>query len=606
MNLNIRRPEWVILLLLSLASIVLWLALALPRYQVIDLSIDRQKAISIAKVFLNQKLNLNPEGYQLACVFSMDENGDRYLQKTLGVKKAREFIQRFKYDLFYWDIRFFKEHQKEEFRVIVSSKTGEVISFSHALEDTAARGIIPLEEARQRAIDFINQNYHLSLSRYLSHSQHIEKKENRVDYSFSWEVKNVEIPWSNQYGGGRAQLLMTIGISGNDVLYYNKNQLSIPEGFSRYIDNLKQTGENLMLISRLFYIGLLTVAIMLLINRKRFVIPQMVRSFYLGAGCLLFILIILDVLNGYQHLIFNYPTSQSFGEYVFKDFLGTGINIFFTALVFILPGLTGESLRYEVSPENKKGSLLSPVLSSFFTIPVARQIWIGYLITPFILAVQALIFLFGYRYFGVWDEMSWLIQSSTSVLPALTAFVFGFHASITEETMFRLFAINLFRRYGLGTFFAVFLSALMWGFGHTGYEVFPMWFRGIEVTLLGIIFGYAYLRFGLITVLVAHFAMDSFRYSLQFIIAPRMNMDFLSCILVLLLPLIFSLVAYYLNASTEEKSWRQKFTAQQEFNFRLLKQICSSKSQEELKIFREELNRHGWDPAIVERVFEDL
>ena len=47
----------------------------------------------------------------------------------------------------------------------------------------------------------------------------------------------------------------------------------------------------------------------------------------------------------------------------------------------------------------------------------------GYLLVPIVLAIQAVIFLIGYKYFGVWDELTWLIQSSTSVFPAITVFV---------------------------------------------------------------------------------------------------------------------------------------------------------------------------------------
>jgi hypothetical protein len=167
--------------------------------------------------------------------------------------------------------------------------------------------------------------------------------------------------------------------------------------------------------------------------------------------------------------------------------------------------------------------------------------------------------------------------------------------------MFRLFVINLFRRYGFSSFLAVFLSALIWGLGHTGYAVFPMWFRGLEVTCLGVIFGFAYLRFGFITVLVAHFLIDAFRGSLQYLINPKLSFDFLSCLFVVIIPLIFSVIAWVLKRPIVERSWAKDFNPQQEFNYQLLKQVCFSKTPEQLKDFKKELIRHGWDPAIIER-----
>lgn len=601
---NIKPQQWFVLLSLAIFGIVIWVFLALPRYQIIDLSVNRKQAIDIAQNYLSQKIGTSPEKYQLATIFAMDTAGDRYLQKTLGVGASKEFIKKFSYDLFYWKVRFFKEKQKEEFKIVVSSKTGEVISFSHSIEDTVARPFIEAEQARQVAIEFLKHNYAFSPQQYTLHSQNIEKRENRVDYSFSWETNNVEIPWDNRHGGGKAKLLMTVSVSGKDILYFNKSQLSIPEGFTRYVDNLKQTGENLTLIFRLLYMGLLTIAIMLLVNRKKYVIPQIVKPFYISVGVVLFISIIFDVFNGYQDIIFDYPTTQLFVDYVLKNFVGLCIGVFFTVLVFTLPGLSGETLRYEVHPQKKSGGFLHAILSSFFSPAIARQIWIGYLIAPIILAVQAVVFLGGYKYFGVWDELSWLVQSCTAVVPALSAFVIGFQASITEEIMFRLFAINLFQRYGLSSILAVLLSALIWGFGHTGYAVFPMWFRGLEVTCLGIVFGFVYLRFGLVTVIVTHFLIDAFHTSLQYLIKPTLSFDFLTCLFVIFLPFMFSWIAFILNRSTLERPWSVSFNPQQEFNYQLLKQICSTKTVEERIAFKKELVHHGWDPAIIERVFQ--
>jgi hypothetical protein len=151
---------------------------------------------------------------------------------------------------------------------------------------------------------------------------------------------------------------------------------------------------------------------------------------------------------------------------------------------------------------------------------------------------------------------------------------------------------------------AVLLSALMWGFGHTGYSIFPMWFRGLEVTCLGVIFGIVYLRFGLITVIVAHFLIDAFRASQQYFLNPQLSFNFLSCLFIISMPFLFSFFAAVRNRSDTERSWKQKFTPQQEFNYQLLKEAYSLKTPQQLIEFKKELMHHGWDPAIIERVFQ--
>jgi len=57
--------------------------------------------------------------------------------------------------------------------------------------------------------------------------------------------------------------------------------------------------------------------------------------------------------------------------------------------------------------------------------------------------IQSLLVKIGQNHLGVWIEHSWVNTSSTAYLPFLAAFAFGCKASLSEEIMYRLFAINL-------------------------------------------------------------------------------------------------------------------------------------------------------------------
>jgi membrane protease YdiL (CAAX protease family) len=56
---------------------------------------------------------------------------------------------------------------------------------------------------------------------------------------------------------------------------------------------------------------------------------------------------------------------------------------------------------------------------------------------------------------------------------------------------------------------AIFLSALFWGFAHSTYAFFPVYLRGIELTIFGSIFVLVFLRYGFETVVLAHFVIDA-------------------------------------------------------------------------------------------------
>ena len=80
-----KRLEYLLLILLAAGGVFLWCRLSLPRYQSIDLSISQTKAVDISKEFLRTRRGVDIHGYKIAVSFNVDEDTDRYLQKTLGI-----------------------------------------------------------------------------------------------------------------------------------------------------------------------------------------------------------------------------------------------------------------------------------------------------------------------------------------------------------------------------------------------------------------------------------------------------------------------------------------------------------------------------------------
>ncbi|MEB3100464.1 CPBP family intramembrane glutamic endopeptidase [Ferviditalea candida] len=132
----------------------------------------------------------------------------------------------------------------------------------------------------------------------------------------------------------------------------------------------------------------------------------------------------------------------------------------------------------------------------------------GYLLSLFILGVQSVVYYFAEQRFHIWTTE----DPSSSIYNLLWPGLFptlAWAAAISEEAVFRLFGIILFKKLFKNTFIAVLLSSFLWAMGHAGYPVYPVYTRLVEVTILGIIFGYAFLKYGLITVIFAHASMDS-------------------------------------------------------------------------------------------------
>ena len=60
---------------------------------------------------------------------------------------------------------------------------------------------------------------------------------------------------------------------------------------------------------------------------------------------------------------------------------------------------------------------------------------------------------------------------------------------------------------------------MVWAFGHSTYPIYPVYVRGIELTIAGFVFGWIFLRYGLVTMLVAHYAIDAILLAMPLLLA---------------------------------------------------------------------------------------
>jgi len=74
---------------------------------------------------------------------------------------------------------------------------------------------------------------------------------------------------------------------------------------------------------------------------------------------------------------------------------------------------------------------------------------------------------------------------------------------------------------------------------------------------------------------------------------------------VVCLPLIGGFVALIFDRGAQERPLSVRFNAQQQFNFNLLQELCRHKKPEELVVLKNDLQRFGWDAAIIQRAFDE-
>jgi hypothetical protein len=400
-----------------LFSIILWIRFTYPLFSHIDLSVSRQKAIDIATRYVESRAKLDINHFKRAVIFDTDSQTDRYLQKAIGFESGNKFLQEHHYDLFYWTIRFFNEGKKEEYRVVVSSRTGEVISLNHILEESTERKEISELEAQEKVRLFLEQTFHYDFRDWSIQSKSINKYDHRIEYLITWERKNIYVPWDADPKKGGAKLLTMATVTGDEIIGFSKQYFYVPDEFRRYIERKKESGRNLGLVSNMGSLAFMIGAIWMVVYRRNHLSMNSTKKFYIKIIGFLFLLSLLSACNNSQAYVFSYPTTQPYIPFLIRQALNEILERFFFFMAFIIPCLAGELLRFEVNTKNVRMSFFHYISTTLFSRDVAKTILFGYCFAIVMIGLQTLVFEFGYNFCDVWVEQNRLSRFSTAFLP---------------------------------------------------------------------------------------------------------------------------------------------------------------------------------------------
>ncbi len=603
--MKIKTRDWCILIFLALLSFGFWYNLEYPRFAFVELPLNKQQAQTAADSYLKSR-GINTAKYTRAIVFNSNEEFNRYFQHAAGVKAEEAFIREHDFDLFRWIVRFFRESQKEEYLVYLSPRSGKVIKFIHAIEDTEPRLDLGKDLARQKAQDFLQSNFDMDLSLYDFHEEKVKRYENRTDYVFSWEKKNVYVPW--QTGNGGAKLLAEATVSGEEIRAFNKNKFDLPEQFNRYVEKQFILGEYLYNIFYFILFALLVFSISIVLKKRQELVPRLTKKWFYYIAGFLMLVNTANLFNNLQSILINYPTSAHLSSFLGLVTTKWLFNVSFLVLSFIMPGIAGESLCSEVLPEHKQGSFLGYIKSSFLNRALAQAVILGYLVWIIMLGLQAVVFYQGQKHIGVWREWNTMAYFSSAYIPLFSAFVIGVSASFNEEIIFRLFGISLAKKYLRSLILAILLTSVIWGMGHTRYAIFPVWFRIIEIGLLGVFCGMIFIRFGIIPLIVAHYLFDVFWVSSAYLLGQGPRHLFFSSLGLLGLPFGLAGIAYCLNRTQEERPTRNVLDRAQKYNLGVLVAYISAKKSQgcQAELIKDELIASHWDHLLVKLAIAEV
>ena len=484
-------------LLVSAASLVVGIRYfyrAFPEAS-IQFNVDRDSSEPPAQKFLAAQ-GIPLEGYRHASAFVYDDEAKVFLERKLGLKRAN-VVMAGEIKLWRWGHRWFRPLQKEEIRVEVTTR-GEIASFFHVVAEDAPGADLPTDAARALAESFL----FLEAARPVDSLEFLdgqtEKRTARTDHVFTWKVRGAD------YNGANCRISVTI--QGDRVDGY-KEYLKIPEEWRRGYARLRSLNESASQVDLVFS-ALLAVAMLVTLGR-RIRLRDVHWSTAVTFGAICFALQFLASMNEFPLTEYRFDTSDSYGGFLGLSLITAAAEALgFAGIIAMLTACIEPLYRQSYPSHLSISSILS--WRALRTRNFFRASLAGIALTFFFFAFEIGFYLLANK-LGAWApaEVPYTNLLNTH-FPWIFVLLGGFFPAVSEEWMFRAFSIpflqGLFRRRWL----AVALAAFIWGFGHANYPNQPFYIRGIEVGLVGLVLGWAMLRFGILAPLIAHYSIDAF------------------------------------------------------------------------------------------------
>lgn len=530
---------WLVLAIAGAAFAFRYYFAAFPE-AAINFQISRAEALARARQFVTG-LGGDPTGYRSSIVFEVDENAKTYLERELGLVQANRLMSS-QLNIWYWNARFFRPQQEEEYHVRVSP-SGRIVGYQHIIEETRAGTTLDRAAAKASASKFLAAKYGAAPSDwdFLPEEANSNKRPNRLDWSFTWEKRG--------FRAKDAPYRLRITVQG-DKIGGVEEFLQVPEAWERDFKRLRAGNNTLATVFFLPYVFLIGVAVALGISLLR--TRQTSWSGALKLGAVVAVLLFLQGLNDWPLWGARYNTNSSYGSFLASQIAFAALFGALSALPIGLVLPAAEPLYRASQPSRLRlGQMLT--LRGIRSKEFFNSAFVGVCMAAAHIGFVVAFYLVGSR-FGVWAPQDLNYSDTINTrFPWISGAAIGLYAATHEEFVFRLFAIPFLRRLRFPSWIAVILPAFFWSFLHSSYPQEPAYIRGIEVGIIGIVAGFVMLRWGILATLIWHYTVDALLVGLLLIRSNSVYFKVSGAIVgaAAIAPLAFAGISYLLRGRFE-------------------------------------------------------
>lgn len=516
---------------LGLASLWFFISFksdAFPEYT-IDLKISRIQAAKLSEQ-TSRKLGINVQGYTKSTIFATDDTAKNFLEQNVGVQETAKLAQK---EVVIWNYstRFYKPLEKQEYNFSYSP-TGEFVGFNSKISEDAQGENLTKDDAQKVAENFLLNQTNIYLSNYQIVSSEAEKKTNRTDHVFVWEQKDFSLNGATDR--------VEVAVFGGTVGSFNQF-LKVPENWLRSYEQDRSYNNVAQVVAEAINYIFFGIAILV-----TFVIGfkthQLNLNFSRNVALVIAVITFFASINYFPIILYYFPTTESFSAFTTQVILGAFSAAFFSGLIAFLTVAAGELIYRQQFKENLNLAKIFPL--GVFTKNINLNLFVG-TFAGFIFLAYVLIYYFVGQKFGFWvpAETNYSELFNTYI-PWIYPLLVGLSAAVIEEAIFRLFGITFLNKYLKNTFVAVFITSVAWAFLHSSYPQSPWYARGIEISVVGFVLGWLFLRFGIIASISAHYTFNALQTAIFFVSSKDLYITS-SSIFIALIPLLLAFAGLF-------------------------------------------------------------
>ena len=543
-----KKSTWVLFTILSILFTYTAYELFPNAFSIlnIELTMSRDEALLKASE-ISKELNIGPEDNYQVVTFGVDSKAQNFIELDQG--GAAEFskitVEKKYYEAYTWKIRHYKPGDVNEAWLIFTSK-GELYGFSEILSDDFFIESLSEIDALKLAVQTA-ENLNVDFSNYILVEKSQDKKpSNRIDHSFVYKRNDISL-------GDEGEYRLKLVVSGSKLTTVNRF-IKIPEAFTMRYEEMRSSNNTISAIANygillLYIIGGIVIGLFLL-NRQGWLIWKPAITWALFISVLMF----FSGLNFFPLSWLSYDTAVSSNNFIVQNILFSIINTVVFSVVLILSFLAAESLSRKAFPHHVQfWKLWSNNNSSSYQV-IGRTIG-GYLMIGVDLIFVISFYTITSNYFGWWTPSGPLFSPDiiATPFPWLSAIGMSLQAGFWEECLFRAVplagAAIIGQKYGnkkLWILSAMIIQALIFAGAHANYPSYPAYSRLVELVIPSIFWGFVYLRFGLLPVIISHFGYDVVWFAMPLFVSSSSDLFFdkLMVIILLMIPIWVILKSY--------------------------------------------------------------